>query len=206
MNRAAFVLAGILALSPCASSRSAVAQPRTFKVHVDSRVELLSLVFRLAGSREYNQCRLKGYESDVDQAFSPYQDHDVVRLARELRAQHGIGFDAVMSFAVSVTDPPALAERVPFERGGVALADSRWHGPHASEFLKALRRFSRDARFPEFFGRHRSLYAATERRLETFAREHILLQWFERFFGHAADADFMLVPGMCNGGANFGPK
>ncbi len=201
-----FALACILSVVSCAWPKSALAQPRTFSVRVDSRVELLSLVFRLAGAPEYNMCRLKGYETDQDEAFGRYKSHAVVRLARQLRDQHDIGFDAVMSFAVSVTDPPALNERVPFGRNGVALADSRWHGPHASEFLTALRQFSRDARFPQFFARHRSIYAATERRLETLTREHVSLQWYERFFGQPADAEFILVAGMCNGGANFGPK
>jgi hypothetical protein len=183
-----------------------VAQSRGFTVRVDSRVELLSIVFRLAGAPEYNACRLPSYEADIDQAFHRYKEHAAVQLARQIGEQHGVGFDAVVSFAVSVTDPPALGERVPFGRQGTGLADSRWHGPHAAAFLSALRRFSSDAKFPEFFAHHRLLYSETERRLETLARERVSLQWYDGFFGHVPDADFVLVPGMCNGGANFGPK
>jgi hypothetical protein len=100
----------------------------------------------------------------------------------------------------------AVFLRTRFNHARLALGDSRWHGPHASEFLTALRQFSRDASFPQFFTRHRPIYAATERRLETLTREHVSLQWYERFFGQPADAEFILVAGMCNGGANFGPK
>jgi hypothetical protein len=185
---------------------STLAQSRGFTVRVDSRVELLSIVFRLAGAPEYNGCRLPSYEREIDQTFGRYQDHPAVQLARHIRDEHGIGFDAVVSFAVSVTDPPALRERVPFGAQGAGLADRRWHGPQASTFLSALRRFSRDTRFPEFFTRHRTLYRATERRLEMLARERVSLQWYHRFFGQVPDADFVLVPGMCNGGANFGPR
>jgi hypothetical protein len=199
-------LACTVALISCAWANSALAQPRTFSVRVDSRVELLSLVFRLAGAAEYNACHLKGYETDEDEAFGRFKSHAAVRLARQLHDEHDIGFDAVMSFAVSVTDPPALSARVPFGRNGAGLEDPRWHGLPASEFLTALRQFSRDAGFPQFVARHRSLYIATERRLETLTREHVALQWYERFFGQPADAEFMLVAGMCNGGANFGPK
>jgi hypothetical protein len=131
MNRAALLLASMLSLYPCASPTSAIAQPRTFKIHVDSRVELLSLVFRLAGNPEYNQCRLKTYEADINQAFDPYKDHSAVRLARELRAQHGIGFDAVVSFGVSLTDPPGLHERVP-----LIEAASRWRIPAGTDRMR----------------------------------------------------------------------
>ncbi len=183
-----------------------LAQSRGFTVRVDSRVELLSIVFRLAGAPEYNDCRAPSYEADIEKAFARFKDHPAVLLARQLRDKHGVGFDAVVNFAVSIADPPTLTERVPFGLQGSGLADSRWHGPYARTFLRALRRFSTDANFPEFIARHRALYNATERRLETLAREHISAQWYDRFFGEAPDAAFILVPGMCNGTANFGPK
>ena len=104
MNRARLpcALACAVALVSCVWPNGAFAQPGTFSVRVDSRVELLSLVFRLAGAPEYNACRLKGYETDEDEAFGRYKSHAAVRLARQLHDEHGIGFDAVMSFAVSM--------------------------------------------------------------------------------------------------------
>ena len=38
---------------------------------VDPRVELLSIVFRLAGNSEYNMSPLKTYTADIDAYFSP---------------------------------------------------------------------------------------------------------------------------------------
>src|SRR5690348_4954484 len=40
---------------------------------VDERVEVLSIVFRLAGNSEYNMDRLKSYATDIDRYFSPYR-------------------------------------------------------------------------------------------------------------------------------------
>lgn len=40
-------------------------------VSVDPRVELVCIVFRLAGHFEYNQARVKRYAVDVDTHFAP---------------------------------------------------------------------------------------------------------------------------------------
>lgn len=73
-------------------------------------------------------CRLPAYDSDIDQTFSRLKNHPTIEFARQLRDQHDVGFDAVVSFAISITPPPQLAERVPFGRDGAGLADARRHG------------------------------------------------------------------------------
>lgn len=194
------------ALLPTGSFAQTTTAGRGFTVRVDSRVELLSIVFRLAGSPEYNMCRLPAYEADIEQAFGRFKNHPTVELARRLRNDHGISFDAVVSFAVSITPPPELAERVPFGPDGAGLADARWHGAHASMFLAALKRFSHDADFPRFFANHRALYSSAEERFEALTRARISLAWYETFFGRPPGADYILVPGMCNGPTNYGPS
>ncbi|MGA2005174.1 MAG: hypothetical protein ABSG70_17440 [Terriglobales bacterium] len=52
-------------------SHFALASELTPSAHVDERVELVSIVFRLAGNPEYNMSPLKGYTSDIDRYFSP---------------------------------------------------------------------------------------------------------------------------------------
>ncbi len=53
------------------------------RVCVDPRVELMSLLFRLAGNNEYNQGRVAAYTADVNQQFNPFRDHAAVQLARK---------------------------------------------------------------------------------------------------------------------------
>ena len=110
--------AGVVCFGLFVSVTDASARHPGFRVRVDSRVELLSIVFRLAGAPEYNGCRLPSYDADITQAFAPYRNHPAIQLARQIRDQHGVGFDAVVGFAVSVTDPPALKQRVPFGDDG----------------------------------------------------------------------------------------
>ncbi len=63
-------------------------------VSVDPRVELISIIFRLAGNSEYNQCRVPSYDRDVEQHFGPYKDHPVVQIAAELKRRRGVSVDA----------------------------------------------------------------------------------------------------------------
>src|SRR6266705_4984051 len=86
----------------------------TLEPHVDPRVELLSIVFRLAGNSEYNMSPLKTYTADIDAYFSPYKDHPAVTLARKLASERDVGFDAVMGMSVRLSSPPAIKALVAF--------------------------------------------------------------------------------------------
>ena len=67
---------------------------------MDPRVELLSLIFRLAGNSEYNQARVKSYAEDVERQFGTFRGHPVVALATRLRNTQGVSYDACMGMAV----------------------------------------------------------------------------------------------------------
>jgi hypothetical protein len=169
---------------------------------VDPRVELMSIVFRLAGSEEYTQCRVPAYDAAIDRHFARFRDHEAVRLARKLRESDGVSFDAVMSMAVHVTDVESLAERVPFDRA--TSLDARWHGVKARRFLEAARKFVADSDFTGFTKSQQPLYALTNSRLGAFVAKNADLPWFDRFFGARAHAPFIVIPGLANGGPSYG--
>jgi len=165
---------------------------------VDSRVELMSILFRLAGNNEYNQCRVPAYDKAIATWFAPYRDHEAVRLARGL----GIGFEAPMKLAVYVTDIDSLAERVPFDGPGFRLYKG-WDTGKARAFLKAARAFVADARFKDFLASEQPLYKATNARLREFVQTKADLPWFNHFFGSDMAGRFAIVPGMANGGPSY---
>jgi hypothetical protein len=175
-------------------------------VRVDPRIELTTIVFRMIGASEYSECLLPGYAADIDRHFAPYRDHPALKLAANMRARHGIAFDAVPFLAIALTDPPALVERVVVGANGEGLSDARWHGPHARQFIAALRQFVVDSRFGDFFAAHRTLYDSTTARMQRFMTSQVQWPWFTSFFGEAPTARFFAVPGMCNGGSNYGPR
>ena len=177
-------------------------QGQADRIGVDPRVELMSILFRLAGNNEYNQCRVPRYDRAIDDYFKPYRDHEAVKLARQLV---GIGFDAPMNLAVHLQDVESLTERVPFDRPDSRL-DERWHGIQARPFLEAVRRFVADTKFPAFLKSQQTLYSVTDIRLRAFVDTHGDLPWFNRFFGARTRARFIIIPGLANGGPSYGPS
>lgn len=83
MRCLASALAVVLFLAPPV----ALAGEPAIDVRVDERVELFSILFRLAGNPEYNQGRVASYVADVEKHFGPHRDHAAVevptRLTRE---------------------------------------------------------------------------------------------------------------------------
>jgi hypothetical protein len=172
-------------------------------VTVDPRVELMSVLFRLAGNSEYNQGKVPSYVRDVDSHFGPFREHAVVSLARKLRETQGVSYDAVMGMAVHVTDAFTLQEKIPFSPQPASL-DPRWTPETAREFLDLARKFVVEARFKEFLDQHRPLYQVGIQRMQETLDQHAHLEWFDSFFGPRKDADFRLVLGMLNGGGSYG--
>jgi hypothetical protein len=188
--------------APCAEAEPAGPSVR---VVVDPRVELMCILFRLAGNPEYGGGRVPAYVDDVEERFGPFRDHPAVKLARDLRRTRGVSYDAVMSMAVHVTDAYAMEEKVPFEPRPPGL-DGRWPIPEARRFLEAARQFVEETAFADFVDEHESLYELTESRMEDVLRRHGHLEWFDEFFGERPQARFTVALGLLNGGACYGPR
>jgi hypothetical protein len=178
-------------------------QAQSDRFGTDPRVELMSIIFRLAGNPEYTQCDVPAYAAAIDRHFARFHDHEAVRLARELRESDGVSYDAVMNMAVHLTDVESLGERVPFDRA--TSLDARWHGAKARRFLEAARKFVADSDFAGFTKSQQQLYDLTDSRLRAFVTKNADLPWFDRFFGARAHAAFHVIPGLVNGGSSYGP-
>ncbi len=171
---------------------------------VDPRVELMSILFRLAGNPEYNMPISKSpYSKAVEAHFGEFGSHPVIRTARKLRARRGVSYDAVMSMAVHLVDTVELAEKVPFDKKPPGL-DRRWRLEEARDFLKKARDFVEKTKFNEFFKKHNALYEATANRMTKKLNERAYLDWFDRFFGTRPGAKFYVIVGLLNGGGCYG--
>lgn len=184
-----------------ANSQTGTANPPTPRV--DERVELLSIVFRLAGNGEYHMDLLPAYSAEIDRYFVPYKDHPCVQMAHTLAEKDdGVGFDAVMSMAISLSPPPELKPLVTFTP---AIPDKRWSEVDAEKFLRLLRDFYRDSKFAAFYAAHQAMYQTAEERFTTTLKA-VDFGWYQRFYGKGRDLTYHLILGMNNGGANYGPR
>ena len=193
------MLETLLALVPALTPQEAV------PARVDARVELLTLVYRLVGSPEYNQAATakSPLGQEVELWFGPARDHEVVRLASELRRDHGISYDAVPSLAVHLTQPPGLALRMPLDPWPERL-DSRWRGVDVEGFLEALRDFVEDTRFLEFESGFEDAHRAAEKSLAGAVESAQVLPWLREFFGLDPGTTYVAVPGLLCGPGNYG--
>ncbi|MBI5864288.1 MAG: DUF4932 domain-containing protein [Planctomycetes bacterium] len=178
--------------------------PGTLAVRVDPRVELLSIVFRLAGNPEYNMENSKSpYAQAVEEHFGKFRDHAAVKMAQALRRSNGVSYDAVMSLAIHLEDAFEPAPRTPLDPLP-DLLDRRWTKEDAERFIAALRDFVRDADFKGFAASQRERYEKSAAKLAAVVRKRDFVGWFSDFFGDRPRGSFQVAVGMLNGGGNYG--
>jgi hypothetical protein len=182
----------------------AVQPDRTrLKVTVDPRVELMGVIFHLAGNPEYNNCKSKSYMRNLNEHFAGYRDHPAVKMAAKLRKTRGVSYDAVMSMAVHIKDINSCSEIIPFEPRPDTL-DGRWRIDEAREFLADCRDFVKETDFKTFLAMNQSQYDTTTARLQQLIDTQANIAWFDKFFGPRDDVDFNLVISILNGPGNYG--
>lgn len=187
------------------ASEKAGARAPAVKVTVDPRVELMSIIFRLAGNLEYNKGRMVSYISQVKDHFGSHRDHPVVKLAAELRKRRGVSYDAPMSLAVHIDSIHRLQLRVPL-KPRPAWLDGRWQDDELREFLEKTRDFKKEAAFDEFFRENSLLYEDSTGRLQKVLDKDGHLEWFDEFFGAAPGASFHISISIINGPSCYGPR
>jgi hypothetical protein len=194
----------LVSLSLFAAS-PAQAAPPTVDVRVDPRVELMSVLFRLAGNPEYNRARVPGYTEKAEARFRPFAEHAAVAYARRLRETRGVSFDAVMGLAVHLRDVKSLEPVVPLDPRPAGL-DPRWQPDEMKAFLAHVRSFVQDTGFLTWFAANEAYYTEVVTRMEAALQAHARLEWIEGFFGVPAKASFSLSLGLLNGGQCYGPR
>ena len=162
---AGLLLAGI-AHPAVAAEKNEKAKTPDVQIRTDPGIELMSIIFHLAGNPEYNRIRMESYAKEIDEHFGKYRDHEAVKLARQLRRTHGVSYDAPMSLAVHLTGGAKLQEKVPLDPLPADL-DHRWTLDDTKKFLAAARQFAEDSKFADFYKAHEAQHSQMESRLKT---------------------------------------
>ena len=173
----------------------------TLQPRVDERVELLSILARLADYEEYSLTPYKAYVAAIEQHFGHYKKHPAVAYMRQVRIRRQIGYDAVMSYAIQLGPTPDLHPLVPFRQH---LPDSRWAVTDANHLAGLVQQFYRDAHCAAFFRQQQPRYQLAERRFREVTKQ-VDIPWYSRFYGNSPTQVFNVLVAVGNGGSNFGP-
>jgi len=164
---------------------------------VDERVELMSLVFRLAEAQEYLNAPASPYTQKVDDYFLPYKNHKLIEYTQFLRNNYGIGYNAPMSLAVHLQIENGKIKLNPnFNKNQI---EYRWHLDSLPKYIGLLNDFYKKSKFDKFFKSNSDFYAKVEQNFTTQITDNVDFTWFETFFGTKPE-QFNLVVGLLNSG------
>ena len=169
---------------------------------VDKRVELLSIVFRLAGNDEYNMDSYKSYVNDIHTYFDKYKKHPAIKFATLLRKTKWVSYHKVMSMAIHLEQPPSLKLRVPFND---SILSQQWGMKSANKFVRLLQQFYTDTKCEVFFKAHETMYRKAEERFNVVF-DSLDIGWYKNFYGKVPDGSFNIIIGLSNGGCNYATK
>ena len=172
-------------------------------IEVDPRVELIAIVFRLAGNPEFNDGTLKPYAKAIERHFGDFDNHPAVKMAVRLRNTRLMSCDGPMSLAVHIDRNYRLRKT---DEQWPATLDFRWEKQETEEFLEKLRQFADETKFDEFFRAQSRIYEEGMRSCREVMAPLNLSDWLVEFFGVKDCGDLKLVLGFVNGFSNYGVR
>lgn len=174
-----------------------VSGPR-LPVAVDRRVELVSIIFRIAGRPRYT-LQATPYAKAVDAKFGARRDASVIALTN--RPDSPAGFELAPNLAVHLDDK--LHFRLPLDPLPPTL--KRWTGLDAA-YVDAVRAFATETAVDDFLATQHDYIAKVEAADRAFYDRYDLLGWFDRVFGPRSQTKFQLVPGLLNGPMDYAAR
>lgn len=168
------------------------------KPQVDKRVELLSLVFRLAEKPEYSSTQFKLYTDKIDNYFGKYRNHELIEFTKSVMYKNGIGYDAVMSMAIHLDENLNGLKNVTDNS-----LDARWVKENIVQFIRLLKQFCADTKYDTFFADNKKLYTDISDRFHPVYAQ-IDLDWYKKFYGKEPKEKFHIINALANGGSNYG--
>ena len=178
------------------------AQEKVFleKPHVDKRVELLSIVFRLAERPEYSTKVFKIYTDRIEQHFEKYKNHELIQFTKSIINERGLSYDSPMWMAIHLDDNLNLLTDVT----DVWQRDTRWTIENVEKFVPLLQQFAKDTKFDDFFKENTVLYNEAVKLFDPLY-EPVRLDWYFSFYGKEPSEIFSIILGLGKSG-NKGPS
>jgi hypothetical protein len=181
------------------------AYSQDFKISakVDERVELMSIVFRLAEAKEYSENYFPNYIAKVNEYFAVHKDHKIIDFSQKMRENYGIGYDAIMSMAVHLKIENGNIDLL--ENIDLKAIDNRWEKDSIPKFVALLDNFYKESKFHVFFEQQKGIREIAEQNFEHLI-DKIDIEWFEKFFGEPPSETYNIIISLPNGRNNYGPQ
>ena len=148
---------------------------------VDERMELTSIVFRIAGAEEFVNDQMQEYGEAIDRWFGKYSSHELIDHIRKMRQETALAMAGVVgSVPYLVIDGKGVHDSG-LKKG--SEIDGRWTDSNWDKYVRLLDDFYRKSRFHEFFESRQDFYRGVENGMNTYLSQ-LDTAWFRSFFGH----------------------
>lgn len=184
-----------LSFQACVQEKNILEKPA-----VDKRIELMSIVFRLADKQEYSYEEFKLYADRIEQHFGKYKNHELIQFTKSIIDENKIAFDGPMWLAVHLDDNLNLLADVK----DIWQLDPRWTEENVKQFVPLLQKFYEDTGFDNFFKSNADLYTEAVKRFTSIYKQAVDLDWYYSFFGKEPKEIFSIKIGRVSGGVVTG--
>ncbi|MDR0828879.1 MAG: DUF4932 domain-containing protein [Prevotellaceae bacterium] len=171
---------------------------------VDERVELMSIVFRLAEADEYVLNAIPLYVSEIDKYFGKYKNHSLINYTKTLRNEYGIGYDAVAGFSIFLE---IKNKKIKLRQDiNLTQLDERWNTDSIPKYIALLNDFYKKTKFNKFFIKNKEIRETAEANFIKEVTDKVDFDWFKNFFGYLPEKKIRIIVSLANGWHNYGPK
>lgn len=166
-------------------------------------VELMGLIWRLAGAPEYNQSQVITVTNSADKYFASMKNHQAVILAQQYR-QQGIGYDAVTGYANQLVfnEEGEIVFETDYLAGSNSSFDNRWNSMQKNSMLKAVNDFYKESNFHDWFV---STEEEQQQAIASFKNVcNLDYAWFDSYYGKNDKIASRIILSFMAGGGNYG--
>ena len=166
-------------------------------------VELMGLIWRMAGSPEYNDCNVGTVTKSADEHFASMMNHQAIKLAAQYQ-RNNICYDAVTGYANQLifNEEGDLVFDPDYLEGSNAGFDGRWNNQQKYDMLAAVNDFYKKSNFHEWFV---STRVEQEQAIASFKTVcNLDYTWFDSFYGQNDKIASRIILSFMIGGNNNG--
>ncbi len=175
-------------------------EPNSLLPRIDHRVEMLSIVFMLAGMEDFNDTLNPTYGKSIHDHFDKYADHKLVEYVKHIRdslAQKNIdfGYWDAPGIAVHLTYPPEFKPLVP---SNDPTNDDFWDNRSlvTDDMVSLLQDFYKTADCEGFFRSQQEYYEAVHLKYENDGKK-LNGKWIADFFSIEPSEKYFAVIALC---------